>query len=1132
MIYALVVAIDNYPIPHHRLNGCVNDAQSLTNYLQSNYPKEELVLKTLFNEQATKANVIAAFKHYKPAKKKDTCFLYYSGHGSQAPAPAEFKEIDPDGQVETIVCYDSRLEGGFDLMDKELSYLIWEATHKNNPHFAAVFDCCHSGTNTRDVRVTARMAETARNMPALRDFHGEANYQKKTVGGQTQAIPPRGRHVQLAAARSSETAKELKIGTQTRGAFTYNLIALLEQYNGQITYSELINHLRVKVSNYVEKQTPQIDASESQDKNLYFMGQIPKGRPKTYTVNYDSKSKKWVINAGAMHNLPPDRAKDIALRVKVGSKMIPASVTKVDIVQSELAGLDALDKEKSYLAVLDKIPVQLLHLAYAPDSDKEGLALIDEAIKDNPSPYFDLTADAKKADYWIRAIDNTYQLTFPGEDMPVFRRLHGYNEDNAKIFITDTQSVAHWHHVRNISNPRTTLKASEYDIELLRVDQPGAWEADDNCAATAVDIKQEVVFNYDYDPEKEGHKKWLRPAFRMKVKNTGRRDLYFSVVNLQADYMIQNKFLPQQLLKTGEEAWLLDRTDDGSTYKCIPLKVDDAFLAHGVNEVSEYIKVFVSTLELSTDDFNQEALELDNPAKTDTSRAGRDSADYPPQHDWTVEEITLKVVRPTPETSLKGGEKGKVGRGMTIQLPAGVSCMATLNSQPEATRNLSGTAPLPEMPSGWMQHDLAEGMSQKPPVNVLEFYTSEGMGKVNADNPIKLTLEQPVGEDEFIVPVAFDPETGLYYPIGIMDEDGVINIEDLPEPTTSGTRSLGGSIKIFFQKTVGKYLPFLYTHPQLAIGLLEEAGPNEKAAAGLKVKYELDAAKVKAAVAAADRIVVYIHGIIGDTTEMPKANKLVKDSSGKTLDEHYDLILTFDYENLNTPIEQTAADLKSRLASVDLAAGHGKTLDIIAHSMGGLVSRWFIEKLDGNEIVTHLYQLGTPNQGSPYGSLYEMATPLLANAVNGAAFIQPYLLPLRMVGKFLDTLFLTLKQMNPNSDFLKELNDGTDPGIPYTIIAGNTQLIAPAVAANQAKLLQKVMARFKSRGHYDALDLLLFKAPNDIAVSTENIITIPGAAERQHPPVVLTCACDHISYFGDPAGLDSMRKALLEEATS
>jgi triacylglycerol esterase/lipase EstA (alpha/beta hydrolase family) len=34
--------------------------------------------------------------------------------------------------------------------------------------------------------------------------------------------------------------------------------------------------------------------------------------------------------------------------------------------------------------------------------------------------------------------------------------------------------------------------------------------------------------------------------------------------------------------------------------------------------------------------------------------------------------------------------------------------------------------------------------------------------------------------------------------------------------------------------------------------------------------------------------------------------------------------------------------------------------------MGGLISRWFIEREGGNQIVNHLIMLGTPNGGSPW----------------------------------------------------------------------------------------------------------------------------------------------------------------------
>jgi hypothetical protein len=49
-------------------------------------------------------------------------------------------------------------------------------------------------------------------------------------------------------------------------------------------------------------------------------------------------------------------------------------------------------------------------------------------------------------------------------------------------------------------------------------------------------------------------------------------------------------------------------------------------------------------------------------------------------------------------------------------------------------------------------------------------------------------------------------------------------------------------------------------------------------------------------------------------------------------------------------------------------------VDIVAHSMGGLISRFYIhhlmkESFDGKPVVTHLAMLGTPNMGSPWADI-------------------------------------------------------------------------------------------------------------------------------------------------------------------
>ena len=121
---------------------------------------------------------------------------------------------------------------------------------------------------------------------------------------------------------------------------------------------------------------------------------------------------------------------------------------------------------------------------------------------------------------------------------------------------------------------------------------------------------------------------------------------------------------------------------------------------------------------------------------------------------------------------------------------------------------------------------------------------------------------------------------------------------------------------------------------------------------------------IRAAVAGASRILMYIHGIIGDTRGMVSSARpghLALGAFVEPVGDRYQLLLAFDYENINTPIDETARDLKGRLAAVGLGERHGKALDVVAHSMGGLVARWMIEREDGDTIVSRLVTLGTPN---------------------------------------------------------------------------------------------------------------------------------------------------------------------------
>ena len=1117
-LHALLISIDNYPIPRHKLDGCVNDRNAFRDYLESRFGSLNINLniKTLTDEEATKRAIIDGFQHFGAAEDGDICVFYFSGHGSQAQAHQAFWHLSPDHMNESVVCHDSRLPGGKDLMDKELRFLFWEATQGKELHFLAVFDCCHSGSLSRSVGEVRERIVNASPMPnQLEDYHGYEKYEKETEeNGFVKLTPPVGNIIQLGAAKPYETAKELRINGQPRGIFTYSLIEALELGADMMTYNDILSTLRIRISSKVRNQSPQLIA-KPQDKIKRFLGTTLPMAKKHYLVNY--ANGQWIVNAGAIHGVPVNGAKLLLEDEDL------VEITHVEASRSLVKGMGRRDTQVSYRAFLLDRNLSKLKIGIDPDGEQQGIELIRKMYQELDPDYLEMAPDLDDASFWIRTIENSFRLTKPADDRPVFRRVDGYHETNATTFLDNLESVAQWHGLLDLGNPQSSILDHEFKIELHRVTEPGNY--DDNAPSEIVDWKEEPVFRYERD--QEGN--WQAPAFKMKITNTGVRPLFFSVVNLADNYGVSNHFMDIQELKKGEHKWLEDHDEAGAIFKTTPLVVDDSYHSWGITEAVEYFKVFVSNdPEMSTDVYNQDGLEYDTNL---LHKAGRRRRRRPQveKRDWTTREVKVRVVRPMPSATVDQEGTVDLLDTIVVDVPSGIKAELQLSTLRDTQRALGNSADsmlnsLSGMNLGkyasLTPHEISRGNKESPALSVLELRKVEGKENITPENPLRIRIDSPVEEGGTVLPIGFDEETGLLYPLGFSDDQGVVIVETLPDGSPDNERSLGGSIKICFQKMILSRLPDGYKHPQLAQPVFETEESEE-------FSYEKDMEKIKPAVSEANTIVLFIHGIIGNTAEMTKVLRRARLSDGMPLESRFDLALTFDYENLNSPIEQSAKDLGSRLAEAGLSAGHGKELTIVAHSMGGLVARWFIEKEGGSEVVSHLIQLGTPNLGSPWSNVYEMGSTLLARAINGASFIQPYLVPLSFLGRFTRQFFKTLEQMHEkDSEFIKKLNDSTDPGIPYSIIAGNTQLIPVKLEEKQNTLLKKLLARFKKRGHYDALDLFLFKRPNDIAVARDSVLGITGKEGRGIVPTEFEVPCDHLSYFGTPESLEALIKAI------
>lgn len=130
------------------------------------------------------------------------------------------------------------------------------------------------------------------------------------------------------------------------------------------------------------------------------------------------------------------------------------------------------------------------------------------------------------------------------------------------------------------------------------------------------------------------------------------------------------------------------------------------------------------------------------------------------------------------------------------------------------------------------------------------------------------------------------------------------------------------------------------------------------------------------------------------------------------------------------PVDNAFADIRAsaeRLAvTVQLLGGE---VDIVGHSEGGLMARWFVSQLGGDEHVRHVVTLGTPNRGLPvriedYPWLERFSTARRAHkAIDAVA--NRTVIPIASVA---------LRQMLRGSEFMETL--GTD------VPAGPTRYLA------------------------------------------------------------------------------------------
>ncbi len=486
-LYALVCGIDRYRDPVPALQGCVNDATAMAEYLRTGVLPEKLRLEliVLLDEQATRDNIVRHFEeHLSRAKTGDTALFFFAGHGGQEMAPASFAALEPDGQIETILCYDSRHDGVRDLADKELRYLLHRiggADPETAPHIVVVQDNCHSGGAVRgeeaatEPEFVARTVQTVASPRPWNEFLFARDFPSPTgpASEPLDRVLPLGRVVQIAACLSNEYAWEtthrLPDGRTFKGGiFTRRLLETLRQLHGQVTYHELQGRIRGRIGGNGEAvQTPHLYVSTHPgDAFRTFLYGEGNERPTYCNVQWNN-FLGWHLDIGAFHRVPSDprvMPAQVTVRETVGHpKVYRAQTVSVEAGRSRIAFMG--EEPPQDLTLVGE--VQNLHrerLTVFFDGPVRQSGHLDRLVKNGGEAlkalldWLTAVGNETEARYVLRTDGASYYVTYPGDLRPLARQQGPIGEPAALRAIQQLAHIARWETVRSLSNPATRMR--------------------------------------------------------------------------------------------------------------------------------------------------------------------------------------------------------------------------------------------------------------------------------------------------------------------------------------------------------------------------------------------------------------------------------------------------------------------------------------------------------------------------------------------------------------------------------------------------------------------------------------------------------------------------------------------------
>ena len=256
---ALLVGINDYPLPGNDLRGCINDIVDMRDFIANKnkvYPWENI--KTITDNRATKKGILAELDWLlEGAAAGDQLLFQYSGHGAQQ--TTQHPQIEKDGLDEIICPYDYRDTATTAISDKEFAQRF--AKIPEGVHFVWISDSCHAQDLSRDVTKQEVSAALTFDQLRYRHYNGGSTGIAPIMNTTVTATKSVFKGALLSGCASHQLSADAYIQNRFNGAFTHYLIQNLSQYGHNTTMRSIVDYVNQDLAKNGFDQNPKIEGA-------------------------------------------------------------------------------------------------------------------------------------------------------------------------------------------------------------------------------------------------------------------------------------------------------------------------------------------------------------------------------------------------------------------------------------------------------------------------------------------------------------------------------------------------------------------------------------------------------------------------------------------------------------------------------------------------------------------------------------------------------------------------------------------------------------------------------------------------------------------------------------------------------